>query len=78
VSLIIYSTIMKPSKPILLLVFLGSIGGVPLVSCERREGPAEEAGEAIDDALDQRPGEAARDAAEEVADEVEDAIEDAD
>jgi hypothetical protein len=67
---------MKTPKSILTLSLLAVLGAFPVTSCERREGPAEEAGEAIDDALDQRPGEGLRDAAEDAADELEDAVDD--
>ncbi len=50
---------------------------LPMAACERQQGPAEQAGEKIDDALDQRPAEGARDAMEDAGAAVEDAAKDA-
>ncbi len=45
-----------------------------LPSCEKRQGPAEEIGEAIDDATDSRPAEGVKDAVEDATDTVKDAV----
>lgn len=51
----------------LLLVAASALG---LGGCDRNQGPAEEAGEAIDEAVEE-----ARDAAEDAAEEIEDRLE---
>lgn len=60
---------MKWNPTLLFTLPLTAFPVVTLPSCEeRREGPAENLGEAIDDATDSRPAEGIKDAAENVGD----------
>ncbi len=62
------SLLTKRVRSLALAMFLVLSGGVFLTACDN-QGPAEEAGENIDDAVDD-----AGDAAEEAGDEAEDAV----
>ncbi len=62
-------------KTIIILIAAAFALPVLVTSCKEK-GPAEKAGEKIDDALDQRPGEKVKDAAEDVKDAAKDAAED--
>lgn len=55
---------MKKLTSFLLLVPLAAFLFTVTASCERKDGPVEEFGEAIDDATDSRPAEGIRDAVE--------------
>jgi len=63
-------------KHILTLLTLSLVGALvcTLPSCEKRQGPAEEIGKAIDDATDSRPAEGVKDAVEDATDAVKDAV----
>lgn len=60
---------MKWNPTLLFVLPLSAFLVATLPSCEqRREGPAENIGEAIDDATDSRPAEGIKDAVEDVED----------
>lgn len=59
-----------------MLSLLAALGmGAGLAACDKKEGPMEEAGEAIGDATDSREGEAMKDAGEDLKDAAENAKE---
>lgn len=55
---------MKKFSSILMLLPLATFLFAVTSSCEKKEGPAEEIGEALDDVADNRPAEGIRDAVE--------------
>ncbi len=55
---------MKKLSTLLMLLPLAAFLFTVSSSCERKEGPAEEFGEALDDATNSRPAEGVRDAVE--------------